>query len=151
MTAITQFNEKLSNFEKQKKILIKELKNDLKDVMKELFATIPDIKTIYWTQYTPYFMDGDECVFSINDILVSNSVKAIADYAGDDLGDDDLWAEDANNVSKDYIPNKEHRKTLKDFSSTIHKNQSLIKEIFGDHVKVIGTRNGFKTEEYEHD
>lgn len=152
MTAIAQLNEKLVNFEKQKKALVKELKKDLKSVLKEIFNTVPSIKSIYWTQYTPYFMDGDTCEFSINEIIVSNSKDEFVDYAGDDdFEDDTLWTDNADSVSSEYVPDAAQRKLLKDFSNIVFKSEDLIKEIFGDHVRVIGTKTGFKTEEYDHE
>lgn len=33
---------------------------------RELFEKIPLIKSFSWTQYTPYFNDGDTCEFSAN-------------------------------------------------------------------------------------
>lgn len=152
MTTITELNEKLAIFEKQKNDLAKELKKDLKSVLKEIFKTVPSIKSIYWTQYTPYFMDGDTCEFSIYEIIVSNSKDEFVHYAGDDeFEDDSLWAENADSVSHKYVPDAEQRKLLKDFSDMIFNSQDFLQEIFGDHVRVIGTKSGFKTEEYEHD
>lgn len=155
MSAILQLNEKLKAFEKQKQDLIKALRKDLKSVLKELFTTIPEIKTIYWTQYTPYFMDGDECIFGINEIMVSNTDKAFVSYPEDleeYLEEEDsekhLWADYATSVNKKLITNAEHRKTLREFVNIIHKSDDLIKEIFGDHVRVIGTKTGFRIEDY---
>jgi hypothetical protein len=36
----------------------------------EFFTKNPEFKSVFWTQYTPHFMDGDECVFSVNDVYV---------------------------------------------------------------------------------
>src|SRR5688572_33247641 len=36
----------------------------LKEQFKNIFEEYPDLDRISWTQYTPYFNDGDECVFS---------------------------------------------------------------------------------------
>jgi hypothetical protein len=34
--------------------------------VEELFREHPDLESFTWSQYTPYFNDGDECVFSVN-------------------------------------------------------------------------------------
>lgn len=140
--------------------MVKSLKKDLKSVLKELFTTIPEIKSIYWTQYAPYFNDGDSCTFSLNSIIISNTDKAFVDYEGADLSDyldedddsENLWAIDDYSIGKKEIPNKENLKLLKDFINTLHKSEELLEEIFGNHVKVIGTKSGFRIEDYsDHD
>lgn len=41
------------------------------DVTKQLFSKHKTLKIIQWTQYTPYFNDGDVCNFGINHIYYS--------------------------------------------------------------------------------
>lgn len=36
------------------------------EASEQLFKEIPEIKSFQWTQYTPYFNDGDECTFGVN-------------------------------------------------------------------------------------
>lgn len=36
-------------------------------IFKLAFDNVPALKAIAWNQYTPYFNDGDECVFCVND------------------------------------------------------------------------------------
>jgi len=43
--------------------MVKESKKTFKTGIKELFNQYPDLKSFAWTQYTPYFNDGDECTF----------------------------------------------------------------------------------------
>lgn len=153
MTAIEKFNEKIKAFEQQKRDLVKSLKKDLKEVLKEIFTTIPEIKVIYWTQYTPYFMDGDVCEFSMNDIIVSNCDNEFVDYPEDIFGylDEEetkpLWAVCATSPGK-YIANAEHKKLIKDFAKTLYQSEDLMQEVFGDNVRVIGTKKGFRIEDY---
>jgi len=44
-----------------------------KKTTKNFFDSVPEIKAFYWSQYTPYFNDGDECVFSVNDVYFTNT------------------------------------------------------------------------------
>lgn len=37
----------------------------------QLFDLCPEIKSVYWTQYTPYFNDGDSCQFSVHSTCFS--------------------------------------------------------------------------------
>jgi hypothetical protein len=55
--------------------LNKQMREKSKDLMKEafreFFAKYDEIvKNVYWTQYTPYFNDGEVCEFSVNDAFI---------------------------------------------------------------------------------
>lgn len=39
----------------------------LREVFKDFFAKFPMVTAIRWTQYTPYFNDGEACVFSVHE------------------------------------------------------------------------------------
>lgn len=39
----------------------------LADSFKQIFEEYPKVGKVQWTQYTPYFNDGDECVFGVNE------------------------------------------------------------------------------------
>lgn len=43
----------------------------VKDAFKDLFDKYPEIRSVVWTQYTPYFNDGDTCTFSVHDFDVN--------------------------------------------------------------------------------
>jgi hypothetical protein len=43
--------------------MTKESKKAFKSGVKELFSQYPNLNSFAWTQYTPYFNDGDECIF----------------------------------------------------------------------------------------
>ena len=38
-----------------------------KDTVSKWFAKHPEFKMVFWTQYTPYFNDGDSCTFSVHE------------------------------------------------------------------------------------
>jgi len=40
-------------------------KKALKLALKEFFSAFPMVEAIRWNQYTPYFNDGDACVFGV--------------------------------------------------------------------------------------
>ncbi len=62
-----------------------ELQKELNVMVKEFFAVTPEIETIHWTQYTPYWNDGEECTFSVNEICYS---PRGADHGDIDFYDD---------------------------------------------------------------
>lgn len=44
------------------------MKQKFNEITKSFFEECPEVKALVWSQYTPYFNDGDVCVFGINDI-----------------------------------------------------------------------------------
>lgn len=45
----------------------------LKETFKEVFDEFPELKSIRWTQYTPYWCDGGACFFRVNEFQYSIS------------------------------------------------------------------------------
>jgi len=124
--------DKLENLKERVSSLQEEIKSEsqklFNESMKEFFELFPSVKSISWNQYTPYFNDGDECRFSVN-----NDVK-INDY--DDYDKQDEVPKNAFELASDIV-------------GAIEDNTMLA--MFGDHVKVTVTPNGVSTEEYNHD
>lgn len=63
---------KLEELKKLKEAYKAALKDTAKDILKERvqewFKQRPEAQFICWRQYTPYFNDGDPCVFSVHDL-----------------------------------------------------------------------------------
>lgn len=59
--------EKNAEIDALKKAHMKELQSSFNEIIKLFFEECPKVQAVVWSQYTPYFNDGDECVFSIND------------------------------------------------------------------------------------
>ena len=55
--------------------ILKEMKEkvqkELKPVLQDFMNSHSNIKAIGWTQYTPYFNDGDECIFRVGDLVAT--------------------------------------------------------------------------------
>jgi predicted nuclease with TOPRIM domain len=185
---------------------------------KEFFAKYDDVvENLWWTAYTPYFMDGEACEFSVNDVYIKlKDDEDPCEYEGSDLYDkSDLdyiknqiasWEEYNKNPTEaaakyrsEYIRNydrdpfsqsrwsnktpeqqmsewKPSYKSLENYQSELALAEKLISEypdlkndfenlksmvsgidedimyaMFGDHVKVIVSKSGIETEEYQHD
>lgn len=69
---IKSLNEKYSVMNKQiadiKEKMCNESKQYIEQACKELFDACPEVHQIHWTQYTPYFNDGESCEFSVNEV-----------------------------------------------------------------------------------
>jgi hypothetical protein len=57
----------------------------LKEMFADFFANNPDVNSLRFEAYTPYFNDGEPCVFGVNEVRVSfSSVKALKANLDDD-------------------------------------------------------------------
>lgn len=126
-TMIENLNKAREAYEKQLESLGKDAQ---KAVAEALGALIPEGKVLVWTQYTPYFNDGDACIFGVNDA-----------YLQDASEDDDYSAYDGEWKLPDDL--KEAWRSLPG---------DLMENAFGDHVKVWIKHGGaFDVSEYSHD
>lgn len=138
-----------------------------KETFKEFWALNPAIKLVRWTQYTPYFNDGDTCEFSVNDVYFSNAEGDEADnicsYGEYDGEDESVWSENAYAFATDRSYYKEFQDKLVpgtyDTASIVALSNliqsadmtEIMEVMFEDHVCVTATRDGFDVSEYSHD
>lgn len=150
---LKQMNAELETL---KKAHLERSKGLFTDVAAKVFQKHPELQSFGWRQYTPYFNDGDECVFSahvsepdINEIDgydINFEDEKITDYQA---------AKDATG-NRPLIPNPQHNPALqaalvdvKEFLSNI--DEAVLRDMFGDHVTVKVTQGGTDVDEYEHD
>jgi len=113
-------------------------------VFPDFFKAHPEIKVIYWTQYTPYFNDGEPCVFSVGEVCISDDVE-VEDYYESFLDGKYLW---------DLKGKDDLKKDFELVASFIEKNEELMQELYDDHcvVKIFNeTPVRTEVEEYDHD
>lgn len=86
-SVVDDFNVKFENFTKT-------IQEDLEKEFQKIFDAIPELGLITWNQYTPYFNDGDECVFRVNDIFAVHKEvfddEEYSEYCTSYSFDDDL-------------------------------------------------------------
>lgn len=120
---INRMNKKINN-----------LKNKSLNKIRKVFAPVfidflkenPAVRSIYWDQYTPYFNDGDQCIFSVGELQLLiegfecyeefyipdiSSIK----YAKKEVDDWELFINDRNT----WIENK-----LKEYDTIYNNNFS---------------------------
>lgn len=142
----------IENYTEAKKQFTVAAQEAFKEYLKEFFDENTEIKTVKWAQYTPYFNDGDECVFRVNDVVFSNSDSENVSPWGDlneerdgEFAFQGIWG----------IPDElEHKKdVLEKLNDTIcsKEMEDIMRVMFGDHVEVTCTREGISVDEYEHD
>lgn len=116
--------------------MMKEFEGTIKGVFMEVFEIHPEIERISWCQFTPYFNDGDPCVFDIHDIhfLTKDDPK--------DMKDEHLY---------DWHYDIKRFPALKSLNNLLHSSEEMLLMLFGDHCQITVTRDGIDVEEFEHD
>lgn len=140
-TLVTEYN-------KTKKEFISKSQDVMKLAFKEFFEANPDINQVAWTQYTPYFNDGDVCEFGVSDIYFTLAKDEVDLGEADYLGDEDTHYSECSS-GPDV---KKHARAFKTFTDEIRQlPEDIYLNTFGDHVKVVANKDGFDVQEYEHD
>lgn len=144
----------IENYTEAKKQFTVAAQDSFKEYLKEFFDANPEIKVIKWMQYTPYFNDGHECVFSVHDAVFSNASDPDNVSEWGELRDDANKHEYAFQGTWD-IPEslKTKSKVFDDFNGTICSSEmeDIMRAMFGDHVTVTCTREGISVDKCEHD
>ena len=139
-----------------------EAQAQLKEIVQLIFEASPDLGAIIWTQYSPFFNDGDECIFSVHEVTITNATDEEdlgevrwGEYGGDNK---DIWAAEMYySVGKWTMEQKAERRValdLIDFFDGFIQNSDMsdvMEDMFGNHVQVTATREGFQVNEYSHD
>lgn len=144
--------------------------------MKDLIEN-PAVQAIVWSQYTPYFNDGDTCKFGINEVyfvidgfeednlLLPYEYEEEAEIVDTSQMLDwyKLQAEKENKSNKEYYVNRyaelkrqaelypDLSDNCKKMENIINSNEELMEDIFGDHCSVYITKDRIIVEAYEHD
>jgi hypothetical protein len=138
-----------------------------KQVTKELFDKNPGVTAVIWTQYTPYFNDGDTCTFGVNEPYFTNAndeqmedITRYGEYEGEEEG---VWSEGDWVLTGDseYCANRRKEmnlegvdpKSLSKFSRLIQSSEmeDVMLAMFDDHSRICATRDGFDVDEHDHD
>lgn len=130
------------------------------DFRQHIFSKYEQLESFGWTQYTPYFNDGEACLFFANtDYLIING-----DYAEDsdwfskeniinwgqwnrELKIHEGRVEESNNNYNEVLVNAYNE--IVEFLSNFDNDYYLTK--FGDHAEVIVTKNSVDISDYDHD
>lgn len=144
------------------------------EMLDAILAADPRVTRIQWSQYTPYFNDGDACTFSAyvyDEILLSDNPNATWDaYEERWVNEDDEELESVSQYSLrpagdyGYDDQGKWRYITTEEPSALYTAyeafdravggghfDNLLLEHFGDPAEVTATREGFVREHYDHD
>jgi hypothetical protein len=129
----------------------------------------PTITEFGWTQYTPYFNDGDVCEFSVGEVWVRTTEEVdnekreyddydlslwnhpslghgVYDYVGEG------WESQYVEVGYEGTDEKRYRRVnALNEAITSGQYESALLNAFGDHALVTVRKDGIEVEFYEHD
>jgi hypothetical protein len=153
----SKYIEAKKKMEDLRKQIEEQAKTFFQEESKEIFAKHPDLERFSWTQYTPYFNDGDECVFGVNRDYIGLAMKdEVADVEDDEEEDfDDYETYDYVNGKKVYRSDDKltaKQRAGRDVIAFLHLFEDEdYKTMFGNHVRVTVSRDGVSKDDYEHD
>ena len=171
MSTLSEIKEIESEINKLlKEAKVKVVKEIFKKAVPELFVEYPNLKRISWTQYTPYFNDGDTCEFGSSHTSPAIYFTTPSPDVEGDKDDFDGYEEEWSDYSYyDYDKNYKNYKNKKlkpglsdETIAQIKTAEAVIAflgnfdnddmlDLFGDHQKVILTAKGIEVEGYNHD
>jgi len=124
-----------------------EMKGAFSEVLEDLFNQFPGVESVSWVQYTPYFNDGDECVFGTSAsypsmIFVDDKEDAREQY---------MYGEGFYTGEKDELE-AEREPAYNAFAKFLSQfPDELLKSAFGDHARITVTREGVEVDTFDHD
>lgn len=105
--------------------LQKETRAAFREGCERLFASHPKLKSFGWTQYTPYYCDGEQCVFGVN--TCQPFVNGVDDYG-------DIH-ESGPTEQEHAALGEEVQEFLQEF------DDDTMRIVYGDHVEVTVNRD----------
>lgn len=169
----------VNKYNKEKEKVEKQVQKEFIPVITDLLAKSDLIESIGWTQYTPYFNDGEPCTFDVNtyDLLINGDWE----YETEELNEtiykeieteeelqsvieenersgrtENSWYKQpvigtSHSFPNDSFNSKEHD-LLEEIKKVIQSvPDEIMESMFGDHVKVTIFKDGTtETEEYDH-
>lgn len=111
MNTAQDFITEIETIQKQLRTLLTMLKPNLEEFIRQecmkAFKSLPNYTGLSWTQFSPYFNDGDACTFSVNEIYLIDD-EGLEVYLSDD-----------------------EQKILATVESLVGIDQDLLAEVFG--------------------
>jgi hypothetical protein len=133
MSAKTEYLE----LQRRMKDLRAQMKIEAEAMLKEeaikIFEKYPQLESIAWQQYTPYFNDGDPCRFHANTDEMMVNGEWIWDWPETKENE---WVGPAHAMASELIGALSYEE---------------LEDLFGDHAEVYMTRDGFEVSGCDHD
>lgn len=116
---------------------------------REFFDKHPEVTGIAWTQYAPYFNDGDACTFSVHEVnytTVNDPKEAFDNFRG--------YGEELPSDGFCVLPWSKERSVIENAVCNFWEeisNEEIFETVFGPDCKVLVTPLGIEVREHSHD
>jgi len=131
----------LQEFTEQQEKFQKVAQERLKEYFAEFWEKNPAIKAVHWSQYAPYFNDGEPCEFSVHDPYFTSSW---GEYDGEKEG---VWSD--QDPEFDGVNVESTQSLAKLLTSGVM--EPIMEIMFGSDNVIVATREGFSVDCAEHD
>jgi|694.fasta_scaffold34679_11 hypothetical protein len=149
------FIEKIAEFKRiqaeHKKMMSENAKNIFSDISKGIFEKNPSLNSFAWSQYTPYFNDGESCTFSVNrDYYKINGSEETCD---DWSLNHEKYSQEMDLTDYGFETLDQLRAAYTDINELIDMfDDDDLEGMFGDHVEIVVFRDGrIEIDYYSHD
>lgn len=129
----------------------------LKALLNEFMESFPFVQALGWYQYTPYFNDGEPCVFGVSDVLIRIPPEILAAYKQTSpwfsIQD---YIDHPNDLEVGFINawmmlDTDLKTALTALSAKVITNKQLMLSAFGDHTMIIVTPTEINVSEFDHE
>ena len=121
----------------------------LLEAFADFFQKYPDVVEVRWQQYTPYFNDGDECVFRVGEFIPVNEKYLNELYNASYRESINSYWDVYDNPMYKEPGFAEMRNDLANLRKEI--GNEALKLMLGDHLLVRISRVELITNEYDHE
>ena len=141
------------------------------ELFDKFFDEYPEVETLKWTQYTPYFNDGSPCEFSVGELhawlkggresqllVDEGAVFLISEWVQDYANKGENWAKEEvelYNHSVNLVGSKDRLNQINDgisvLEGSLQEAEDFLYIVYGDHVQVSVSKGETLVEEYGHE
>jgi hypothetical protein len=120
----------------------------INDMGRSLLEKYPHIKTIFWTQYTPGFNDGDPCEFGVYGPYFTTTPWEDVDTGYEDS--EDVYENEELLIRSDGNGNAELEADIKAFGEVFSMIRDHLESTFGSYGAFVRIHaGGIETEDYD--
>ena len=150
---------KIDHYNQTVKTLRGELADHLKATLQGLLNELPDVESFVFEAYTPYFNDGEPCVYRVHEPRIhlkemSDELEASFKYGVDD-GIDSYNLDGTGWGKTRKFTNPVQAPVAKALAAITEKVMSVPHDVmlaaFDDHQRIRVTSEDVEVEHYEHD
>ena len=145
MDMFNKLKKAQENIDELRRQMNERFKEEFKPAMREWLATTPEIVSIRWRQYTPYFNDGDACSFGMHDVYYkpAPNINVNSKYGSD--YDDGFYG------PYQFTESPELETKLRELTKLLYSFSDTFEVVFGDHTMITISDQEIEVEEYDHD